>query len=317
MLKEIALDLRRYDTPEKMSSLINDTASLSIEASDQNISRVNPSYLVKKNNDYVIAPGRDKRDVLSMFVPSKKDTEAAIQIRDMLINDNKNNVYIWISPSGEWPESRVQIGLKKSTKSGKFDYLKRYDISTKLSPDDCLRIAQVLISLSDEKTDYPLSAKDLYGFIIKLNIPNDTNPLEYLKEFIVFPEKNIWQDILEGVADKNKAKALTVAKVATREVRQNPHVIYTSPIEYGAYIETLMKYAGFGMDPEKFGCGSSNITAISSKIPNYYENVSTVFDYKDQYGSLRFCCPKCGATNTRPIGELISNCQYCGGSVAC
>lgn len=38
---------------------------------------------------------------------------------------------------------------------------------------------------------------------------------------------------------------------------------------------------------------------------------------EDQFGSLYFNCPKCGATNTRPFGQLISDCQHCGGDVRC
>lgn len=38
---------------------------------------------------------------------------------------------------------------------------------------------------------------------------------------------------------------------------------------------------------------------------------------EDKYGSLSFTCPKCGATNTRPFGQLISNCRHCGGDVRC
>ena len=38
---------------------------------------------------------------------------------------------------------------------------------------------------------------------------------------------------------------------------------------------------------------------------------------EDKYGSLSFTCPKCGAVNTRPFGQLISNCQHCGGDVRC
>lgn len=38
---------------------------------------------------------------------------------------------------------------------------------------------------------------------------------------------------------------------------------------------------------------------------------------EDQYGSLEFSCPNCGAINTRPSGQLMSNCQHCGADVTC
>jgi hypothetical protein len=37
----------------------------------------------------------------------------------------------------------------------------------------------------------------------------------------------------------------------------------------------------------------------------------------DKYGSREFRCPHCDKINTRPPGQLISNCQHCGGDVRC
>lgn len=37
----------------------------------------------------------------------------------------------------------------------------------------------------------------------------------------------------------------------------------------------------------------------------------------DKYGSREFRCPHCNKINTRPPGQLISNCQHCGGDVRC
>lgn len=316
MSKEIALDLRRYDTPEKLGSIINDTASLAIEASETGIPRVNPSFFVKRGEDYVIAPGRDKRDVLEMFTPGTPETEAGRKVKDMLLNDPKNNAYVWISPSGPYPESRIEIGVKKTTKSQRFTFMKRYDISTALSPQDCLSLGQMLVSISEEKMDFPSNPDDLRSMVIKLRIPEDQNPFEYLSKLIELPEKDRWKSILDGTADKNKAKAIKAAVVATESVRKNPHVIYSAPKAYGAYIETRMRREGYGMDPEKFGCGSSNLTTSSDSF-SYTETVTPTPGFEDQYGPLSFTCPKCGATNTRSFGHLISICQHCGADVRC
>ncbi len=40
------------------------------------------------------------------------------------------------------------------------------------------------------------------------------------------------------------------------------------------------------------------------------------FDF-DRFGSLDFNCPSCNRKNTRPLGQLISNCQHCGADVRC
>ncbi len=316
MLKEIALDLKRYDTPEKLGSLVNDTASLAIEASETGIPRVNPSYFVKHGESHVIAPGRDKRDILKMFAVDTPDTEAAKKIKDMLLNDTKNDAYVWISPADPYPESRIQVGVKKITKSGRSTYMKRYDISTTLSPRDCLYLGQMLVSISKDNVDFPINPNDLRSIIIKLKIPADQNPFEYLSKLIELPEKDRWKSILDGTADKNKAKAVKAAVIATAPVRLNPHVIYSAPAEYGAYVETQMRNEGYGMDPEKFGCGGSNTTFVSSGS-SYTETVTPALGFEDQYGSLSFTCPKCGATNIRPSGQLLSVCQHCGGDVRC
>lgn len=317
MSKEIALDLRRYDTPEKLASLINDTASLSIEASDTELPRINPSFFVKKGDNYVVAPGRDKRDVMQMFVPNDKATSAAEKIRDMLINDDRNNTYVWISPSGDWPETRIQVGAKMATKGKNFDYLKRYDISTKVSPTECLNIAQLLVSMSSEGGTFPRSPEDLKDMVIKLSIPPGQNPFEVLSKFIILPEKNVWKSIINGTVEKNKAMAVKAAVIATLPVRMNPQVIYSSPVEYGAYIETMMAHEGFGMDPERFGCGSSNIESLASSGYSYIETTTMSLSHKDRYGSLKFRCPKCDIVNTRQIDQLLTNCLYCGNDVRC
>lgn len=42
-----------------------------------------------------------------------------------------------------------------------------------------------------------------------------------------------------------------------------------------------------------------------------------IYSGEDQYGSLEFKCPSCKAINTRPVGQLLSNCQFCQASVRC
>lgn len=49
----------------------------------------------------------------------------------------------------------------------------------------------------------------------------------------------------------------------------------------------------------------------------FSEFIGGVFSIEDQYGSLQFACPKCGGINTRPFGNLISNCQHCHADVRC
>jgi hypothetical protein len=91
--------------------------------------------------------------------------------------------------------------------------------------------------------------------------------------------------------------------------------------------------AGFGADGAKNGrtysaCG----LAISpGESINSEENPQLAFggtleneeskkgdgEDEDEYGSLKFDCPKCKQTNHRPRGKLIPNCQKCGTDVKC
>jgi len=61
-------------------------------------------------------------------------------------------------------------------------------------------------------------------------------------------------------------------------------------------------------------CGGSSSTAKLFGGNSLTLNFSGI---EDQFGSLEFSCPHCGATNLRPFGRLIGNCQHCGGDVRC
>lgn len=287
MSKEIALDLRRYTTREKLSSLPFDTASLAIEAATSDIPRVNPHFFVKTHDGQVIAPGRDKRDVELMFDPNDPAAGPAKEIINHLKKDRENFAYVWISAPGPWPEARLEIGAKKRTKSGRADYIKAYGISTSLDEDSCLRLGQLLVSISPEEAEFPISSSELRSMLVKLDIPSDRDPFEYLSTLIDLPEKNIFESILDGSADKNKAKALKAAVKSTKPVLEHPEVIYSSPISYGAYIETRMGMEGFEMDPARFGCGASNKEFSTASGASEYNSTRT--DSREALGSCQNC----------------------------
>lgn len=73
-----------------------------------------------------------------------------------------------------------------------------------------------------------------------------------------------------------------------------------------------MQRSGF-LGERPISCPSaSNVTAGYSSFTQ-----TESFGFGDQYGELSFSCPSCSATNTRPFGQLISNCQFCGADVRC
>jgi hypothetical protein len=71
---------------------------------------------------------------------------------------------------------------------------------------------------------------------------------------------------------------------------------------------------------EKGLIGEFSVSCGGSSSISPLEGNSLTLDFtglEDKYGSLSFTCPKCGSTNIRPFGQLISNCQHCGGDVRC
>ena len=57
-----------------------------------------------------------------------------------------------------------------------------------------------------------------------------------------------------------------------------------------------------------------------SFVSNFMDKSSLTLNFsgiEDRFGSLDFACPHCGALNSRPLGQLISNCQHCGADVRC
>lgn len=276
MLKEIALDLRRYFTPDRLGSLVQDTASLAIEASDTGSPRVNPHFLIKRGGDYAMAPGKDKRDVKEMYATDGSGTAAGLEIRKLLLTDQVGSTYVWISAPDPWPEARIQIGTKKLTRSKKFEYLKMYDISAPLlSKERCLELGQFLTSISSRELEYPKNTDSLRDLTIKVDIPNNRDPFEYLSTLIDLSENTSWESVLNGAADKNKIRAIRAAGEARNTTIKDPSIIYQSPTFAGAQIEMAMRKAGFGMNPSFFGCGISNTEALTYSSATYLLSVSS------------------------------------------
>jgi hypothetical protein len=291
-MERIALDLRKYTTPNTLGNIIADTASLSIEASNNpEIPKVNLHHYIKKDSITVISPGRDKRDVLEKFTTEteldQKATAAGVEIRNMLLNDPVGDMFVWVSPSEPYPESRIVVGVKKETRSKRFQYLQCYGISTSLSREDCLKLGQFLVSLASGKYAFPSTPEDLRDLVIKLDGSNITDPFTYLAQIVELPEKNSFKSIIDGSADKIKAHAVKAAVIATQSIRDNPNIIYSIPIVAGAYVENQMAYLGFEMNPQKFGCGASNNKFIRSS--NYSETSTSVSSTAEMAQGCKNC----------------------------
>lgn len=314
MKTEIALDLKRYSDNIRLSSLSQDTASLAIEASSNpDIPRVNVTFLAKnKDQDKVVAPGRDKRDVREMFVLGDPLSEAGNYIARNLEEDPEDFVYFWISPSDPFPEARIQAGSKQTTKSRRADFIKRYDISSKATPQECLSLGQLLASMAENEVEFPQHPGQLGTKVFKLRTPQGINPFEFVKDILEdrIPERQELEKIIDKTVDRNKAKILKTSHKVTKAISENPHYIMTNPIYYGAYIETQMAREGFEMDPDKFGCGISNVSISGSGISGT-ETFSGINGYTEGQSKYVKNCGKCGAVIEANIsaGYVCSSCD--------
>jgi len=315
MKQEIALDIRRYQTEERFSSLPQDTASLAIEASlNSEIPRVNVTFLIKnRKKEKVIVPGKDKRDVRKMFTEDDISSKAGNIIVDSLIKDEDDFVYFWISPSGPYPEARIEAGAKKTTPSGRADFIKRYDISTKAPRQQCLALGQLLASMVQEKIDFPQNPDQLREMIFKLKIPEGKDPFKYIVDLLYdhIPEKHYLKNIIDGVVDRNKARILKTAHGIIREHSANYNYVISNPIWYGAYLETRMKQEGYGINFTTSGCGGSNESLMTSETEGVekYAGVTSQIETQSKYVKK---CGNCGAI----IEGYISSgyiCPHCGG----
>jgi hypothetical protein len=144
---------------------------------------------------------------------------------------------------------------------------------------------------------------------------NFRNP-EEIRKFI-FPEEDREKSIFEilGWLKRTSQKRVetSLSNVEERKKRAEYYAhqyVSGTPIEWIAYDMTQTGFLG----ENPIGCGGN--TTITSFF-SFTETTTLTFGFEDQYGSLTFSCPKCGAMNTRPSGQLISNCQHCGGDVRC
>ncbi len=168
--------------------------------------------------------------------------------------------------------------------------------------------AKVIIS----KIAYDFSGKK---YILNSAITLDTNSIynpEY-KRGCFYKFADTEENVLKIVMWIEKKSNKKIENIDREQVHQM--AIYYSTLYYQGYgvdyITNHMQETGF-LGENSISCPSSNNSIISSKF-SYTES----FVGGDQYGELAFSCPVCGATNIRPFGQLISNCQSCGGNVRC
>lgn len=246
------------------------------------------SFSIKENGLYDEKRDGYVRDIVKEFphpnLYLRRTEDAIIEQMDAWSLSPEEDFFVWVSPvfAGEYPCNKIEI-LHKRPDADKTDNIA---INFDCSADTCLEVAKKIFpQLSVVKSTEELRK----SIVITRNLDID-KIIESLDPFISKPDKTKVVDVehFEYIAD-----------LAQKGVGQK-------------HIALEMERLGL-IGEKSFSCpgtslGLNGILEGSSLSLNSSE---------DQYGSLRFTCPKCGVTNTRPYGHLLTNCQHCGGDVRC
>lgn len=215
----------------------------------------------------------------------KKDKEV-LDALSCWVSENENGTAVWISPSFEsvYPCNKITT----------------YKLETNENGEKSTFNTTILFDTPKEHT---------LEIARKLNPAfNKTNDPETLRnKIIVFDENLSIENIFELIGIEKDIPHITPSQ----------HIVsyFVDLIHSGfdaEYIAQQMEEKGV-IGKFSVSCGGAN----SSSLLESNSLTLNLTGLEDRYGSLSFSCPKCGATNTRPFGQLLSHCQHCGGDVRC
>ena len=240
---------------------------------------LNPSYYEEKNGR-LFDPVR-KRNVAGTGGGDGVEENVITQLEDWFLSHD-SGIAIWISPRGN---------------------------GTRPYPEEQLTIYRI---------GYKFGSLQKVLFLTSHQFKHEFKNPEAIRKFI-FPEVDNEESVIEIL---NWLKSISDKKVETSlqnvEERKSQARYYAQQYKSGVSIDRIiyeMTQTEFlGQNP--IGCGAGGNSNISGGF-GYTETTTQFFGYEDQYGPLNFNCPHCHATNTRPPGQLISNCQFCGADVRC
>ena len=138
-----------------------------------------------------------------------------------------------------------------------------------------------------------------------------------LREFLELELEELTEDSLLGIAQELGRTAIEI-KYYMGLPPMNHTVLYSSQVNNLDIRHPQVEQIDYQRQANEIknlpgckGVGGRNIQS-NALGPNEFSTTG-----EDEYGSLEFDCPHCGRSNTRPYGQLISECQKCGGDVTC
>lgn len=201
------------------------------------------------------------------------------------VSENDSGVALWISPSYEssYPTNKITIYTIENTNGEKSTF--NVSVLFDTPKEHTLKIASKL--------------NDAFKSVL--------SPEVLRNKLFTMEETFTLVSLLELISANQYFPPTPSSEMVSYFVREihsgrNPRSIAEEMYKNGIIGEHAVSCAGGG--------GAKSILEANSLVLDFG-------GMEDQYGSLYFSCPKCGATNMRPFGQLISNCQHCGGDVTC
>lgn len=251
----------------------------------------------------------DSKSLLSEFISISKETNREPDTYYFVVDNNK-----LIDPNTKRPVlDFVEEGIEKDVARNLEAWGTKNEegIALWISPEwegkyPCPKIIMHRIAYNENGKKVVLNSVILFDAEI-------ANPDYKRKTLYTLPdtEDNIFK-ILNWVKRKSKEETRFESSSITSHQKAS---YFVDQIRLGIPHQQIineMQKTGF-LGENSISC-AGNSTFLSSIESN---SSIHIFSREDEYGSLDFECPSCGATNTRPIGQLISNCQHCGADVRC
>ncbi len=137
------------------------------------------------------------------------------------------------------------------------------------------------------------------------------NELETIRSLLITPDKTFDPSKLFERIKEIDPKALAVNQ-KLNEAQLLERATYVSELIHAGADSMFVAY-----EMRRLGLIGEHALSCAGGGKTFSELIVDGLGTKDQHGSLEFRCPKCGGTNSRPFGHLISNCQHCGANVRC
>ena len=135
--------------------------------------------------------------------------------------------------------------------------------------------------------------------------------IEAVRSLLIKPDDNFEPSKLLERIKEIDPDALAVNQKLD-EVQLVERATYISELIYSRADSGFVAY-----EMERLGLVGEHAISCAGGEKTLSELIVDGLGMEDQYGSLEFACPKCGGTNSRPFGQLMSNCQHCGANVRC